>query len=629
MNKNKNRQHYSLPSNILFLAKKLTKDNIMKDSINNIISFWKITIKSSKKFVVLLIVNIIFSAMIPFPAIILSKKIFDLLATGKSIRDFLIVSIILVLLTFALNFISTILNSKVEIKGQQLMYSLSVSYNIKSTNISYELLSNPKTLEKRELAGKAVNGSNFIDMIRCVSNIMSNLLVLIGVIALFIKVDIIIILVVSIVIIINTYANNLIKKAQYNYSVEVTPYMRKVSYIQSVSSGLEHGKEIRINGFKPLLLKKIQELNDVCFEFIKKIVNSQVRGIKISHITNGIQDIVVYGLLGVKVIIDKTMSIGDFSMYFGAIAQFKSSLVTIITTLTDIKINSLYMGHFLEYMKLPEESECIGSSSAINNEFEINNIYFDNVSFSYPGTDIFALKNVTFEINEFEKLSIVGVNGSGKTTIIKLLLRLYKPTEGNIFINNININEINYNDYIKYFSVVFQDFKLLAFTIKENLCNDQEPDELELDNIMSKVNLMDRINSLPNKYNTNYSRMFDECGVEFSGGESQKLAIARALYKDARIVIMDEPTAALDPLAEYEIYKDFDELTKGKTSIYISHRLSSCKFCDKIILLDNGSIKEFGSHNYLMEQNGLYADMYLKQAQYYTEQNIKENKIEI
>lgn len=570
---------------------------------------------SSKKFVILLCLNILIASLVPFPAILLSKKVFNILSERESLKDFAVIAFALVILEFLFNYLNAFFTSKVEISGQQLMYSLNVSYNLKSINISYEMLSHPQVLEKRELAGKAVNGSTFIDMIRNVKNIISNILTLFGVLTLFLQSDPFIIMVVSILVVVNVYANNLIKKAQYNHSIEVTPFLRKVTYFQSIASDIEYGKEIRINSLKPLLFKKISELNEMCFKFIKKIVSSQSKGIKISHVTNALQDIAVYGILGIKVIVEKTMSIGDFSMYFNAIAQFKNSLVTIITTLTDMKINSLYMGHFLEYMKLPEETQEINQKIA--NNFILEKICFNNVSFVYPGSEIFALKNVSFTINKGEKISIVGMNGSGKTTIIKLLLRLYSPTEGNILINDIDINKINYEDYIHLFSVVFQDFKFMAFNIRENLCVNQEITDQDIDQIMLKLNLLDRINSLPLKYETNYTRVFDEAGVEFSGGESQKLAIARALCQNAQMVIMDEPTAALDALAEYEIYKNFNDLTFDKTAIYISHRLSSCKFCDKIIYIKDGEITEKGSHNELIKHNGDYASMFFKQAQYY------------
>ena len=280
----------------------------MKESIKNIINFWKIAVRQSKSFVLLLCLNIFVSALVPFPTILFSKKLFDSLSAGESINDFFIIVLLLVGISFLLNFFSCLITNVVELRGQKMMFSLNISYNLKSTNISYELLSNPKILEKRELASRAVSGSNFIDMIRSVNRIISNILILFGVVALFVQLDFIILLVVTAVILINTYENSLCKKVQYKHSIEVTPYMRKIGYIQSVASDLEYGKEIRINGFRPILLNKINDLNSICFAFMKKTIKTLWYAMEVGHIMNTIQDIVVYSILGIKVIIDKTMS---------------------------------------------------------------------------------------------------------------------------------------------------------------------------------------------------------------------------------------------------------------------------------------------------------------------------------
>ncbi|NLC93529.1 MAG: ABC transporter ATP-binding protein, partial [Treponema sp.] len=207
-------------------------------------------------------------------------------------------------------------------------------------------------------------------------------------------------------------------------------------------------------------------------------------------------------------------------------------------------------------------------------------------------------------------------NGEGKTTFIKLLCRLYDVSSGEILVNGRNIKDFSFSEYAKLFSVVFQDFKLFAFEIKENITMDDI--DADIDDIYKEVGLFNKLNSLPNKDKTIMFKAFDKNGIELSGGEQQKLAIARALYKDAPIIILDEPTAALDPIAEYEIYKQFDSLTGGKTAIYISHRLSSCQFCDKIALFSEGKVLEYGTHSELLQkQNGLYAKMFEAQAQYY------------
>lgn len=225
-------------------------------------------------------------------------------------------------------------------------------------------------------------------------------------------------------------------------------------------------------------------------------------------------------------------------------------------------------------------------------------------------------------IRKGEHLSVVGLNGAGKTTLIKLLCRLYDPTEGEILMDGVNIRKYDYRDYMATFAPVFQDFKLFAFSIQENLLLKDaftEEEEGKANLTLKKVGLKQKIESFKNRINTVLFKQFDEDGIEPSGGEQQKIAIARALIKDAPVVILDEPTAALDPIAEYEIYRQFEELVMGKTAIYISHRLSSCQFCDKIVVFSEGSVKEYGTHAELVNKaNGIYAKMFAAQAQYYT-----------
>ncbi|GCD10776.1 hypothetical protein Ctaglu_23990 [Clostridium tagluense] len=230
------------------------------------------------------------------------------------------------------------------------------------------------------------------------------------------------------------------------------------------------------------------------------------------------------------------------------------------------------------------------------------------------------MKNVSIVIKDREKLSVVGLNGAGKTTFIKLLTRLYEPTEGEVLLNGVNIREYDYKEYMKLLSVVFQDFKLMAFSIKENIAlNSYETSKDEdIEKTLKEAGLEKDILKLPKGVNTHIYKTFEEDGIEFSGGQSQKIAISRALYKDAPIVVLDEPTAALDPIAEFEVYSKFKEIVGEKTAIYISHRLSSCKLCDRIAVFHNGEIIELGTHEELIkEQGSQYESMYMAQSQYY------------
>lgn len=251
-------------------------------------------------------------------------------------------------------------------------------------------------------------------------------------------------------------------------------------------------------------------------------------------------------------------------------------------------------------------------------DFNKCEIEFKDVSFKYPNTEKYILKNVSVTIKSGEHVAIVGQNGAGKTTFIKLLCHLYDNYEGKILINGKEAGEYSFREYIRLLSVVFQDFRLFAFTIKENVTVFQDK-KVDLEEIYKIAGIEDWITGLEEKDSTHIYKMFVENGVEPSGGQAQKLAIARALYKNAPIVVLDEPTAALDPISEYEVYKNFDKLVHGKTAIYISHRLSSCRFCDRIIVLENGLVVEEGSHEELMEnEKGLYFNMYNVQARHYS-----------
>ena len=270
-----------------------------------------------------------------------------------------------------------------------------------------------------------------------------------------------------------------------------------------------------------------------------------------------------------------------------------------------------------EYLKFDAILDAMvkGSKKTINGEHIIE---FLNVSFRYPRSEKYVLRNVNLTIRQGEHLSVVGVNGAGKTTFIKLLCRMYDVLEGEIRIDGINIKEYSDDEYRKLFAVVFQDFSLFAFSLKDNIILNEKEDEKKLENTLKMAGLYDDAMKLENKFETTIFKSYDEKGPELSGGQQQKTAICRALYRDSPIVILDEPTAALDPIAEYEIYKRFNDLVGGKTAIYISHRLSSCKFCDRIAVFADDIIKEYGTHDELVNiKNGIYAEMYAAQAEYY------------
>ena len=311
--------------------------------------------------------------------------------------------------------------------------------------------------------------------------------------------------------------------------------------------------------------------------------------------------------------------VGYITQYVGAITQLFQGLSVLLQTMGQIRANGEFLQLNFEYLDLPNRmyQGSLTTEKRADRKYEVE---FRDVSFRYPDTDQWALRHVNIRFRVGSRLAVVGRNGSGKTTFIKLLCRLYDPTEGEILLNGIDIRKYRYDDYMHIFSVVFQDFKLLALPLGENVAGAAEYDRVRVEKCLKDAGFGDRLDTMPNGLDTWLYKDLTEDGVDISGGEAQKIAIARALYKDAPFLILDEPTAALDPIAEAEIYSRLNDIVEDRTAVYISHRLSSCKFCDEIAVFEGGQIVQQGSHDALLaEENGTYSTLWHAQAQYYNE----------
>lgn len=308
--------------------------------------------------------------------------------------------------------------------------------------------------------------------------------------------------------------------------------------------------------------------------------------------------------------------VGLVTQYIGALTLLTGGINKLATTFGTIKNNAGFIETAFEYLEMPNEMY-EGSLTTEKRSDKNYEIEFRNVSFKYPNTEELVLKNLNVKFKVGKKFAVVGENGSGKTTFIKLLCRLYDPTEGEILLNGINIKKYDYKDYIDIFSVVFQDFKLLAYSLAQNVATNVNFDKEKVRKCLENSGFEQRLKTLEKGIDTKLYKDLDKNGVEISGGEAQKIALARALYKDSAFIILDEPTAALDPIAESEVYESFNNIVGDKTTIYISHRLSSCKFCDEIMVFNKGKITEFGTHQNLLNQNGKYNQLWHAQAQYY------------
>ena len=498
-------------------------------------------------------------------------------------------------------------------------YSLSMRFSIYigevTANIEYKYLEEEKIMNLHDRAINCVYNGGFFGPLEKLFSLFKEILMLASVIFILIRLNIFLIFLcltsIGIVFILNYQA----EKKLYDFETIKVKSERKKKYLISLFDDYTSGKEIRINGLFPFLEEKLVGIFSEIYGINRSIRLFTTRHANIESGIAVIQKIGIYVVLALESI-KKGLGIGDFTIYFQAVNQFTDSMNALLKGYLALGKMGLYIDDLESFIALPYMDGMEGKEN-IEKEKELC-FEFIHVSFRYPESDVYTLRDINLKIDSGERLSVVGANGAGKSTLIKLLLRLYKPTEGKILLNKRDINLYKYEEYIELFSVVFQDYKLLAYSVRENICLSKEYCGQEFKRVLEESGLAEKIDRLPFGEETPLFKVYDERGIELSGGEGQKLGIARALYKDSPIVILDEPTSALDPMAEYEIYQRFGSLVKGKTSIYISHRLASVRFADNIIVLDKGCIVEEGKHDELVKANGLYSEMYHMQAEYYT-----------
>lgn len=406
-------------------------------------------------------------------------------------------------------------------------------------------------------------------------------------------------------------------QAKINKSVEERlPYTRKYDFYVGEYIGREEcGKTVRLFNQQSLLSETLNEI----FKKVSKLLSRQtILEARMNQWAEGINVLIlgmIYLLLGIMAL-KRVISVGSICLYVGCITNFLWHFQKWNQQVSLLKMNTKYVKQYLDFMDI-KNKKYEGTLPVEKRDDDKFMIEFENVSFHYPGSEKNVLENFSIRFNIGERLAVVGRNGSGKTTFIKLLCRLYDPTEGRILLNGIDIKKYDYKEYLSLFSVVFQDFQIPAFTLGQAVAASQEYDEEHVNDAVKKAGLSSLAARMPYGNETYLTKEFDKTGVNISGGEAQKLAIARALYHDTPFVILDEPTAALDPIAEYEVYAKFDELIGTKTAVYISHRLSSCQFCNDILVIDDGKAVQRGSHEKLIDEEGLYAKLWKTQAKYY------------
>lgn len=513
------------------------------------------------------------------------------------------------------NVSGNILNASINVAKEWFDEYIDVQIGDHAMAMDFEHTEDPEVLDTQQ---KAKEGMSWYS--NGVVGIMDSLAQIIYQSALLLGVSVVILLtcplllpvqIISLIIIsIFNAKNNEIEKEAF---LKLAKSNRVFGYVLYELADFRLGKDIRLYESADMMCKKAEHFSD---NQSKEWINMDSKICKnswVMDIVNSLRDGISYFYIGFLAL-TKAITIGDFSMCVGGASTFYWSLHRIIRGVQDLSKKCSYAHKYIEFMEYP--SAMVKGDKPVQKGEHV--IEFVNVGFKYPRSENYVLKNINLKIASGEHLSIVGLNGAGKTTFIKLLCRLYDVTEGEILIDGVNIKEYSEDEYRRLFAVVFQDFQLFAFSLRENIALCGEADDDRINDVLKQSGLYDDAQKLEHGLDTTLFKSFDEKGTELSGGQKQKTAISRALYKDAPIVILDEPTAALDPVAEYEIYRQFNTLVGGKTAIYISHRLSSCKFCDRIAVFAEDTIKEYGTHDELAEvPDGIYSEMFAAQAQYY------------
>lgn len=490
----------------------------------------------------------------------------------------------------------------------------------KIMNVEYPVLETPHYLDLKERAMFAIRNQSAMEgFIANTATLLNQAVTLVGLVVVMLTLSPVVAILLLLLAALNVYSNARFLRKQWEAMQRIIPHNRRYGYYIGLCYDEEMQKDIRLYDMADMLIGKVDQYNRQMNEEFDAMFMQQGRFLGFARALGDIQAALAYAYVGLRVFTDglgPRIGIGSFTMYVSAAISFAKASAALGDSVVTMTQLLSYLDPFVAFMELPDEKALGGTAPMADT---IESIRFENVSFAYPGSDRLVLENVSFAVDKGEKISIVGLNGAGKSTLVKLLCRLYRPTSGVIYVNGRDIFDYEHTGYMARVAAVFQDFKLFAFTVDENVTGkalDADPEGTR--KVLEQVGFLDKLNTLPEGTHTLLGKGYNEDGTEFSGGEQQKVAIARALYKGAPLVILDEPTSALDPLAEAEIYEHFNALIGDKTALYISHRMSSSVFCDRILILDGGTVSDFDTHANLMRKTeGLYYKLFMSQADNY------------
>lgn len=597
----------------------------LKKFFSNMAFMFRRTWKYAKSKYFLMILDSVKSTVQPFVLLIIPKYILDELASARRVDVTLRYIAYYAAAVVGFNLISLIISRFGSDQSMKIDHRVAMDQHTKWLHMDYDKFENGRVRDLEARSVSAAEPRNFAE--DKVLGFISNLIRLGGYTYIIMSLHPIMILFILTVIAANTLIARRSAKLGYEYTTAMTRLSRRFNYIFRTMVDFKVGKDVRINGADSWLKSKYEKESE---EYIKdhRAQQRKLLGINtLSDIIGLIQTVVMYGYCG-YLAISGGITVGSFTVFLGALTAFTGTFNEFVKRFPALGLLSKYIDDYREFLRCAEHEGKELETSDISALPEHCDIEFVNVSFKYPDTDRYVLKNINIKIKAGERLSIVGYNGAGKSTFIKLLCRFYKPTEGKILLGGVDISTYPLPEYRRRLAVVFQDYQLFYMSVRYNIVLNLEEDPERVRKALAESGILEKIEGLENGIDTSYGRILYYHSRDFSGGETQKIACARAYYRDSPIVILDEPTSALDPVAETQLYGRFNEIIGDKTAVYISHRLASVKFCDSIAVFADGELVERGTHAELMKKNGIYADMFTKQAHYYIENETDEETSE-
>lgn len=575
--------------------------------------------KYNKKLILRMLVYTISAVALPVLAVYFPKLIIDEITGARDITAIVEIMAGFLLAGILLAYISSFLQNRTYGDFHEIRCRFMEEYQQKCFGLGLEKVESSDFLNKVDMAKKCLYGSD-----SGFEGVMRELFVLFGALITIAYYGIVIILfqpLLFVLLLANTVIPYLMssrsKRYEYSRQEELSFLSRKQGYTNELMSEFQYGKEIRLYNMPTLLKSLSGSLQEEIMEIWKKILSKRSMAEIVNLLIAFGREGLVYVFL-IAGVLGGELTVGDFTLYTGIFVSFSSLMTKIIESVSRVRTDSLLISDYRTFMDTPDEEE--GEELSLDTQGGCT-IDFENVSFSYPGSRRMLFDHLNVHIGKGEKIAIVGMNGAGKSTFVKLLCGFYKPDEGRVLINGIDISRYSRASVLQLFSALFQDISFFSMSVAENVTFQTKEliDSLKLEQSIRKAGMEEKIQSLKNGVGATLTKHLEIDGVELSGGEYQKMGMARTLYKNGVIFILDEPTSALDPLAEEEIYSKFREMTEDRTSLFVTHRLASTRFCDRIFVFQDGGILESGSHEELLAKQGEYSKLYSLQASYYQE----------